>query len=119
METTGSQELMFSSAAVLDLLLQIDELKDYTVGLTETLDGGLQLQVGESTYLIQNEATTVEVDDQVVDQIENTTEDAYEDIVQDVGDEYTETIEGGIIKEAAKSLLLGGMIRFASKHLLK
>ena len=45
----------------------------------------------------------------------------YEEIV-DSGQadlEDVEPIEGGILKDAAKALLLGGMIRFAGKHLLK
>lgn len=120
-------ELMFTSASVLDLLLQIDELKDYVIGLTETLDGNIQLQIGDSIYLIENDnATIIDVDDEVVAEIESTSEDAYTEICEDAYIDITENdidgfepVNGGIIKEIAKSLLLGGMVRFAGKHLLK
>jgi len=121
-------EVVFTSVAVLDLLLQIDELKDYDIGLSETEDGNLQLQIGTSTYIINNDDTSViSVDDEVVDEISETAEDAYEDLLSDTA-ELSEVsiddtaddipIEGGLLKDVAKSLLLGGMIRFAKKHLL-
>lgn len=121
-------ELMFTSAAVLGLLLQIDELKDYTIGVSESLDGGLQIQIGDSVYLIKdNNSTEISVDDSVIDEIESTTEDAYNEISEEIGEEsdmpfYTdadEVVEGGILKEIAKSLALGGLIRFATKRLMK
>lgn len=124
----GMDEVMFTSASVLDLLLQIEELQDYSIGMNETLDGQLQLQVGDSVYTINNSnCTTVEVDDWVVGQIDKTTDEAYQDIVDqtmDISDlpqyeEEIDTIEGSFIKEIAKSLTLGGLIRFAGKHLLK
>lgn len=127
-EITKVNEVMFTSASVLDLLLQIDELKEYTISLTETLDKNIQLQIGDSVYLIENDnAKTVNVDGEVVEEIESTTEDAYTEIEDyiDVIDETFrdidefEPVNAGIIKEVAKSLLLGGMIRFAGKHLLK
>lgn len=119
-EANGLNEVMFTSAAVLDLLLQIDELKDYTIGMTETLDGDLQLQIGSSVYVIDNQDTKIiEVEDEVVGEIEVTTEDAYTEIIEDIGEPESKPVEAGIIKDIAKSLALGGLIRFASKHLLK
>lgn len=127
-EITKVNEVMFTSASVLDLLLQIDELKEYTISLTETLDDNIQLQIGDSVYLIENDnAKIINVDEEVVEEIELTTEDAYTEI-EDYTDVIDETyrdidefepVNAGIIKEVAKSLLLGGMIRFAGKHLLK
>ena len=121
-------EVMFTSVAVLDLLLQIDELNDYDIGLSETQDGNLQLQVGTSTYIINNnDTTTISVDDEIVDEISETAEDAYEDLLDDTAElsEFNNDdtaddipIEGGLLKDVAKSLLLGGMIKFAKKHLL-
>lgn len=128
-EANGLNEVVFTSAAMLDLLLQIDELAGYTIGLTETLDGQLQLQIGDSIYLVQtSDCQTIRVEDEVVGEIEEVTEDAYTEILDCIEsecdyptyDETTDTIvEGSIIKEIAKSLTLGGMIRFATKHLLK
>lgn len=131
-EANGLNEVVFTSASILDLLLKIDELQDYTIGITETLDGNLQLQVGNSIYMINAEdCTTIRVDDEIVGEIENQTEEAYAELVESVSENFDESafyeseilddevVEGSIIKDIAKSLTLGGMIRFATKHLLK
>lgn len=113
--------VVFTPASLLDLLSQIDELKEYEVGVTETLDGKLQLTVGDSTYIIDTEnATTVSVEDSIVEQVEETNLDAYENLDDSVDvkvyDEG-EPVESGILKELAKSLLLGGMVRLSGKLL--
>ena len=59
----------------------------------------------------------VEVEDEVVDIIEEANSSAFEEL-EDGLEVTEEPIEGGIIKDAVKSLLLGGMIKFAKKHLL-
>jgi hypothetical protein len=111
-------QLMFTSAAVVDLLLQIDELKDKTIIIAETPDGQLQLTIGDSIYMIDDDSSeTVEVEDEVVDVIEETNSDAFVEIEEEL-EISEEPIEGGMIKDAVKSLLLGGMIKFAKKHLL-
>jgi hypothetical protein len=43
---------VFSSAELLGLLLQLKELRDYRITMTEIFDCGLQLTVGESRYQI-------------------------------------------------------------------
>lgn len=114
-------DVVFTPAALLDLLNQIDELKEYDLGLTETLDEKLQLQVGESTYEIAIEhAEEVEVPEEVVEEVEAINDDAYADLVS--SDEFEEfetqdAVEAGLIKEAIKSLLLGGAIKFIKKLL--
>lgn len=114
----SDSQLLFTPASVVDLLLQIDELKDKTVIIAETPDGQLQLTIGDSIYMIDdNSSESVEVDDEVVDIIEETNSEAFEELADGL-EVSEEPIEGGIIKEAVKSLLLGGMIRFAKKHLL-
>lgn len=129
-EANGLNEVMFTSAAVLDLLLQIEELKDYSIGISETPNGDIQLQVGDSIYLINSDhSKTIQVEDTVVGEIEVTAEDAYNDLLEnsieiepdsEMGQYYdSDVVEGSFLKEIAKSLTLGGMIRFASKHLLK
>ena len=116
-------QIMFTPAAVLDLLSQIDELADMPVGLAETVDGKIQIVVGDSTYLLEDEAiSSIDVDPEVVDSIDEVNLDTYQDLMDSGNVEYVddeEPIQGGIIKEGIKALLLGGMIRFASKHLLK
>ncbi len=113
--------ILFTPSSLIDLLSKIDELADVPVSLTETIDGDIQLEVGDSVYLIQSEeAEEVSVDESVVDKIEDTNLEAYENLDSDVdvniqNDE--QEIESGILKEVAKSLLLGGMIRLSAKML--
>lgn len=112
------ENIVFTPASLIDLLSKIDELSEFNVGITETIDGDLQLEIGDSIYSIQTEgAIDVTVDESVVNQIEIVNESAYESLSDDVDVEYLETIESGILKEAAKSLLLGGMLRLSAKLL--
>lgn len=110
-------DIVFTPAALLDLLNQIDELKDLDLGITETIDGKIQLQVGDSIYEItSDDAEVVEVPEEVVDSVEEINEDAYRELVEsDSFEESEETIESGLIKEAIKSLLLGGAIKLIKK----
>lgn len=114
-------DVVFTPASVLEILNQIDELKDYDLGLTETLDGKLQLQVGESTYEISVEdAAEVDAPEEVVDAVETINDDAYADLVGSGEFEEIDTqdlVEAGLIKEAIKSMLLGGAIKFIKKLL--
>lgn len=114
--------ILFTPSSLIDLLSKIDELADIPVSLTETIDGDIQLEVGDSVYLIQSEeAEEVSVDESVVDKIEDTNLEAYENLDSDVDvtlqDDESESVESGILKEVAKSLLLGGMIRLSAKML--
>ena len=38
--------IVFTPASLIDLLSKIEELSDYPIGITETLDGQIQLNVG-------------------------------------------------------------------------
>lgn len=110
--------VVFTPASVLSLLTKIDELKDVNIGMTETMDGKLQLSVGESVYELEPEVdTSVEVDDSVVDKIEDVNQQTYEDLAEDGEVELQEEVTGGVLKEIAKTLLLGGMVRLTGKML--
>ena len=120
-------EILFTSAAVLEFLSKIDELKDKNLSIDKTLEDKIQITIGDSVYEISDDnATTVEVPEESLYEISDATVDAYEElldeqseIVQEVStEETTENIEGGIIKELAKDLMLGGLIRFAKNKLL-
>lgn len=112
------ENIVFTPASLIDLLSKIDELSEFNIGITETIDGDLQLEIGDSIYSIETEvATEITVDESVVDEVEHANESAYEALSDDVDVEYLETIESGILKEAAKSLLLGGMLRLSAKLL--
>ena len=106
-------EIVLTPAALLDLLSKIDELSSYDIGLTESMSGGFQLQIGNSIYNIDSDnATDVRVSDEVVDTIGEVNSEAYDNI-----EESEDYIESGIIKELAKTLLIGGLVRLSGKIL--
>jgi len=112
-------DIVFTPAAILDMLSQITELQEYDIGVTETIDGNLQIQIGDSIYEVKSEsAEEVSAPEDVVESIETINEDAYADLVDSGSFEDTQQpVESGLIKEAIKSLLLGGAIKFIKKLL--
>ena len=116
-----NNEILFTTASLLDFLQQIDELSDKDIILNED-DSAITVTIGDSTYTInKNDAETVEVPDEVVDEVTEINETAYEEL-DDV--EYSEidedeVVEGGIISEALKTLAVGGLVRLAGKILGK
>ena len=112
--------ILFTPAAVLDLLSSIDELKDLDIGITETLDGKIQCQVGSSIYEIDDSyAENLDVDKNIVDEIEDINQNAYEELDENYDRDsiINDTVEGGLIKQALKTLLIGGMVRLSAKML--
>lgn len=120
------EQLLFTSAAVLDLLSSIDELADKDIHLSEN-GNNVTIQIGESEYTIADRnAVDVEVPPEVVDEVDEITSDAFEELSADGvdvdidDDNYAdEVVEGGPIKQIAKTLLLGGMLRLSAKLLQK
>lgn len=115
-------ELLFTPAALLDFLRQIDELSDKDISIDET-GSALNISIGDSSYAISlNDAQDVEVPDEVVDEVADINESTYEEL-DDV--EYTaiedtdDIVAGGILSEALKTLAVGGMVRLTSKLLGK
>ena len=110
------ENVVFTPASVLSLLTKIDELKDVNVGMTETMDGKLQLQVGESVYELEPETPTdIQVEESVVEKVEDANQGAYEELAEEGEVEIQEPITSGILKEIAKTLLVGGMVRLTGK----
>ena len=113
-------EFLFTPSSILDLLYQIDELSEYDIGISETLDDKLQLTIGDSIYEIgPSSENEIIVEEDVIDAVEEINEEAYQDLIDEEGFEYSdqEPVESGLIKEAVKSLLLGGAIKLAAKML--
>ena len=113
-------QILITPAGLLDLLSQIDELKEVNVGVSETLDNNLQIEIGSSTYIIDaQEATEIQAPPRVVDQIDTANEEAYADLADAGQIEFQEPVTSGILKEIAKTLLVGGLVRLTKKLLSK
>ena len=117
------EQVVFTEAAILELLAQIDELREYDIALSSDGDT-LDLVIGDSEYSVKlSDAEEIEVSPEALEVVDDINEDIFEDIESgdfdsdDAGDiDDMEDIEGGIIKDGIKSLLLGGAIRMAAKH---
>lgn len=121
------EQYIFTPSSVLDLLTQINELSEYEIGFTETFDNKFRLTVGDSVYDIEPESVqTLKVDDSTISDIQDTNMEAYESLEsegvigianEDISNKDDVEIESGIIKEALKTLLVGGMVRLTGKML--
>ena len=112
--------VVFTPAGVLELLSQIHELDDYDLSLFEAEDGVLHLQVGESAYKLPTmDATDISIEPEAVSVLDAVNDIAYENIDEAEGLEVIEDspIESGVLKELAKTLLIGGMVRLSKKLL--
>lgn len=110
--------ILFTPSALLDFLIQIDELKDKVVSVTETADGDLQVEIGDSAYIVKTDsAKDVDVDQQAAEQVADLNMDAYSDIVEENSDASFEdvNVEAGILAEIAKTLAIGGLARLNGK----
>ncbi len=110
-------EIVFTPVAVLDLLAQINELRGYNIEITEELNGNLQIAIGDSVYSISDTtATDIPVDNSVVDDISDVNVQAYEELSEQ-GEITLQPVESGVIKEIAKTLFVGGLVRLTGKLL--
>lgn len=103
------EETIFTSAGLLDLLSQIDELSEYNIDLNDT-NGDITLTIGDSTYSISKPQEAVEVPEGAVAEISEIADSAISNV-------EASTVESGIIKEALKTLLVGGAVRLVAKML--
>lgn len=117
-----NNEILFTTASLLDFLQQIDELSDKDIILNED-DSTIAVTIGDSIYTInKSDAEEVEVEPEVVDEVAEINETTYEeldDVVYNEVDEGEEVVEGGILSEALKTLAVGGLVRLTGKLLGK
>lgn len=110
--------ILFTPSALLDFLIQIDELKDKVVSVTETANGDLQVEIGDSAYIVKTDsAKDVDVEQKAADEVADLNMDAYSDIVEENSDANFEdvNVEAGILAEIAKTLAIGGLARLNGK----
>lgn len=105
------EEIIFTSAGVLDLLSQIDELSGYDIDLNDN-NGNITLTIGESVYKISRPGDTVEAPEEVVAEISEIADEA----IANVSDGPA-PVESGLVKELLKTLLVGGAVRLTTKIL--
>lgn len=129
-----NQETLFTAAALLDFLRQIDELSDKDIDVFDNESFAL-ITIGDNQYHIDyNTAEEVEVPEEAVDEVTDIIEDTYDELGAS-GVEYEEVtdlevngdgdlevvesdkqvVEGGIIKETLKTLAIGGLVRLTGK----
>lgn len=117
-----NEETLFTSAALLDFLNQIDELAEYPITVDES-SGAINVKIGESSYTIAKaDAQEVEVPDEVVEEVSDITDEAFEEIDNTEYEQFADIpedspIEAGVISEILKTLAVGGMVRLTGKVL--
>lgn len=110
-------EIVFTTPALLDFLSQIDELESYPLELHED-DNNIQIVIGDSIYNINsNHADQIQVKTDVVQEVSDIAYSTCETLSN--SDDSLEPIESGMIKEFAKTLLVGGLVRLTNKVLKK
>lgn len=110
-------QVVFTPAGLLELLMSIDELSEYAISVSETSNSSLDIHIGDSSYKVDiSRATIVAVEDETVEEIDEVNQDVYDDLAESGKADISDTpIESGPIKELLKTLLLGGMVRLSSK----
>lgn len=113
--------IVFTPAALIDVLSKIEELKDYDIDVVQTLNNDIQITIGESTYILEPSSEIQDVPEDVIEDLSDVNNNAYEEISEDdtINIDQDTEITSGIIKELAKTLLVGGMVRLTSKLLKK
>lgn len=115
-----NSSIVFTPAALVEFLSEIEELSDVEINFEQTSDDSMQITVGNSTYMISADAATdVAVSDKAVDAVEDINLDAFESLEDswDVSVNESSTVQSGVLKEIAKTLLLGGLVRLSGKLL--
>ena len=114
-------KLVLTPSALLTFLSQIEEIdQDLELGIDEGEDQ-LTVHIGESVYVLESaDESEVPIDDSAFEDVEDIDQEGY-DIFEDEIGELTddEPIEGGILKELAKTLYVGGLVRLTKNAISK
>ena len=117
-----NNEILFTTAGLIDFLRQIDEISDKDISIDES-GSSLKVMIGDSTYGIDlSQAEDIEVPDEVVEEVSEVADEAYAELGEDgveLDNPEEEPVEGGILSEALKTLAVGGLVRLTGKILGK
>lgn len=109
-------QLIITPAGLLEILSGIEELKDVEVSVVESGSAGIDVTVGSNTYHIQAAAeNTVDAPADVVKEVEAINDEAYSEMEASGDVELSDRIESGILRELAKTLLVGGLVRLTKR----
>jgi len=109
-------QLIITPAGLLEILSSIEELKDVEVSVVESGSAGLDVTVGTNTYHIQVAAdNTVGAPADVINEVEAINDEAYSELESSGDVELSDRVESGILKELAKTLLVGGLVRLTKR----
>ena len=103
-------ETIITTTGLMEILSQIEELSEYDISVTDNSNGDITISISENTYNI-SPSETVSAPEEVVEEIADINNDVYETM------DHSEAITSGLIKETAKTLLVGGLVRLATKLL--
>lgn len=109
--------IVFTSSSILDLLTQIDELNKYEISVHET-ETDIYIEIGNSSYRISGSfATDINTKKDTISDIEEINTENYELLSEQ--DDFLESIDSGVIKQIAKTLLIGGLVRLTNRLIKK
>lgn len=102
-------QLIFTPSSILALLTQIEELKDADIEIKE-YDDSVEVIINDQSYTIDfSDSAVIEIEDEDLQDVIDVDDEGYEEV-----DNIEEAVEGGIIKELAKTLMIGGLVRLTS-----
>lgn len=110
-------EILLTSVSLFDILSQIPELSGCEINVTD--DGrDITMQIDDVSYIIHSRSSdVVKVPQSVVDDVTDIIDDRSSST--DVSTSSVSSVESGIIKELAKTLAVGGLVRLSAKLLSK
>lgn len=109
-----NDEILFTPSSLVELLSQVEELNGLDITVSES-EGVITLGIGDTNYQIStSNAEEVEVDEEAIEQVAEVNDSVYDEFEAE-----DEAVEGGLIKELAKSLMVGGLVRLTNKYMSK
>lgn len=98
--------LVLTPSALFAFLTQIEELDGKEITFSEE-DGSITVQIGSNVYSLESpEGSEIELSEDTIDEFKEINEEGYDDVESDF-----DSVEGGILKELTKTLLVGGLVR--------
>ena len=108
-------EVVFTPSGLLEVLAEIDQLKDCDIQVSENENGTVTLQIDDAIYTLQGkEENAVEVTEEVLDTIEEINDDGYAEVSDEADD--IEPIESGLMQDYARAISLGGFVKMLVDH---